>query len=134
MGLLRPPKDKVGAKKPPEIPFREFFCEDFRILVGRNNLQNDRLVRAAAPNDVWLHTQKYHSSHVIIVSEGKKVPDSVIKRAAELCAYYSEARGGEKIPVDYCLKKFVKKPPKSPAGFVTYTDYKTLLIRPKNGE
>lgn len=128
LGLLRPPKDKVGAKKPPEIPFREFFCEGFRILVGRNNLQNDRLVRAAAPNDVWLHTQKYHSSHVIIVSEGKKVPDSVIKRAAELCAYYSEARGGEKIPVDYCEKRFVKKPSKAKAGFVVYTDYQTALV------
>ena len=127
LGLLRPPKDKVGAKKPPEIPFREFFCEGFRILVGRNNLQNDRLVRAAAPNDIWLHTQKYHSSHVIIVSEGKKVPDSVIKRAAELCAYYSEARGGNKIPVDYCEKRFVKKPNKAKAGFVVYTDYQTAL-------
>ena len=128
LGLIRPPKDKVGAKKPPEIPFREFFCEGFRILVGRNNLQNDRLVRNAAPNDIWLHTQKYHSSHVIIVSEGKKVPDSVIKRAAELCAYYSEARGGEKIPVDYCEKRFVKKPNKAKAGFVVYTDYQTALV------
>ena len=128
LGLLRAPKDKVGAKKPPEIPFREFSCEGFRILVGRNNLQNDRLVRGAAPNDIWLHTQKYHSSHVVIVSEGKKVPDSVIKRAAELCAYYSEARGGEKIPVDYCEKRFVKKPNKAKAGFVVYTDYKTALV------
>lgn len=127
LGLLRAPKDKVGAKKPPEIPFREFFCEGFRILVGRNNLQNDRLMRTAAPNDIWLHTQKYHSSHVIIVSEGKKVPDSVIKRAAELCAYYSEARGGNKIPVDYCEKRFVKKPNKAKAGFVVYTDYQTAL-------
>ena len=125
---MRAPKDKVGAKKPPEIPFREFSCEGFRILVGRNNLQNDRLVRGAAPNDIWLHTQKYHSSHVVIVSEGKKVPDSVIKRAAELCAYYSEARGGEKIPVDYCEKRFVKKPNKAKAGFVVYTDYKTALV------
>ena len=56
------------------------------------------------------------------------MPDSVIKRAAELCAYYSEARGGEKIPVDYCEKRFVKKPNKAKAGFVVYTDYKTALV------
>ncbi|MBQ8320460.1 MAG: NFACT family protein [Clostridia bacterium] len=131
LGLLRPPKDKVGAKKPPEIPFREFECEDFKILVGRNNLQNDRLLRQAAPNDLWLHTQKYHSSHVLIVTEGRKVPDAVIKRAAELCAHYSEARGGEKIPVDYCERRFVKKPSKAKAGFVVYTDYKTALVEGK---
>lgn len=134
LGLLRAPKDKVGAKKPPEIPFREFEEAGFKILVGRNNLQNDRLLRMASPNDLWLHAQKYHSSHVIIVTEGKKVPDGVIKRAAELCAYYSEARGGDKIPVDYCERKFVKKPNKAKAGFVVYTDYKTALVSGRREE
>lgn len=52
--------------------------------------------------------------------------------AAEICAYYSDGRGGTKIPVDYTRRKFVKKPPASNAGFVTYTDYKTILVEPKN--
>jgi predicted ribosome quality control (RQC) complex YloA/Tae2 family protein len=133
LGLLRAPKEKVGAKRPPEIPFREFAVDGFTVLVGRNNLQNDRLLRAAAPNDIWLHTQKYHSSFVVIVTEGKRVPDGVIKRAAELCAYYSQARGGEKVPVDYCERRFVKKPNKAKAGFVVYTDYKTALVGGNNG-
>ena len=55
------------------------------------------------------------------------------KRAAELCAYYSQARGGEKIPVDYCERRFVKKPSKAKAGFVVYTDYKTALVGGNNG-
>ena len=37
---------------------------------------------------------------------------------------------GGRIPVDYCKIKFVKKPPKAKAGFVIYTDYKTLLVDP----
>ena len=132
LGLVKAPKEKVGAKKKELVtPYREFAFGGFTVLSGRNNLQNDRLVRNAAPKDVWLHTQKYHSSHVLIVTDGKTVPDEVIKFAAEVCAYYSDGRDGDKIPVDYCEKRFVKKPSKAKAGFVVYTDYKTALATPR---
>ena len=132
-GLLRAPQAKAGGKKKKEtaVPFREFIHGGFQILVGRNNVQNDRLLRAAAPDDVWLHAQKYHSSHVIIVTEGRQVRDETLLYAARLCAYYSDGRESGKLPVDYCKRKFVKKPSKSKAGFVVYTDYKTLLVEPK---
>ena len=131
LGLLRAPKERVGGKKKAEVPFREFSVDGYKILSGRNNLQNDRLLREAAPTDIWLHTQKYHSSHVLIVTEGKTPPDEVIKKAAEICAYYSDGRDGGKIPVDYCERRFVKKPSKAKAGFVTYTEYKTALVEGK---
>ena len=131
-GLLRLPQQRAGAKKKEVVvPFREFTHDGFTILVGRNNVQNDRLVRSAGQNDIWMHTQKYHSSHVIIVTEGRQVRDETLVFAAQLCAYYSDGRGSGKIPVDYCLKKFVKKPNKSKAGFVVYTDYKTVLVEGK---
>ncbi len=133
MGLLRAPKERVGGKKKEiAIPFREYEYRGMKIYAGRNNLQNDRLLRAASPDDIWLHTQKYHSSHVIIVTDGGQVCDEVLLYAAEICAYYSDGRQGDKIPVDYCKRKFVKKPSKSKAGFVTYTDYKTLLVSPNS--
>ena len=131
LGLMREPVKKIGAKKQAEIPFREFEKEGFCVLAGRNNLQNDRLLKTAHADDIWLHAQKYHSAHVIIKTEGKSVPDSVLLFAAELCAYYSEGKQADKIPIDYCKKKTVKKPSGSKAGFVTYTDYKTLLVQPR---
>ena len=131
MGLLRAPKERVGSKKKEQaIPFREYEHGGMKIYAGRNNIQNDRLLRAAAPEDIWLHTQKYHSSHVIIVTDGGQVRDETLLFAAEICAYYSDGKDGDKIPVDYCKRKFVKKPSKSKAGFVTYTDYKTVLVTP----
>ena len=131
MGLLRAPKERVGGKKKEQaIPFREYEHGGMKIYAGRNNIQNDRLLRAAAPEDIWLHTQKYHSSHVIIVTDGGQVRDETLLYAAEICAYYSDGKDGDKIPVDYCKRKFVKKPSKSKAGFVTYTDYKTVLVTP----
>lgn len=131
LGLLRAPKERAGGKKKEvEIPFREYEIEGFRVYAGRNNLQNDRLVRSAGQNDLWLHTQKYHSSHVVVLRDGKEIPESVVKKSAEICAYYSDGRNGDKIPVDYCERRFVKKPSKSKAGFVVYTDYKTALVTP----
>lgn len=132
-GVLRAPKARAGAKKKERpVAFREYEHDSMKILLGRNNLQNDKLLRLASPDDIWLHTQKYHSSHAIIFTEGRQVRDETLLYAAELCAYYSDGRGGDKIPVDYCKRKFVKKPSKSKAGFVIYTDYKTLLVTPKN--
>ncbi|MBQ8684927.1 MAG: NFACT family protein [Clostridia bacterium] len=130
-GLLRAPVKRVGGKKKEaEIPFREYEHGGMKILVGRNNMQNDRLLKYASGEDIWLHTQKYHSAHAIVVTDGKQVQDETVLFAAEVCAYYSDGRDGDKIPVDYCKRKFVKKPSKSKAGFVIYTDYKTILVKP----
>ncbi|MDE6104550.1 MAG: NFACT family protein [Clostridia bacterium] len=121
---------EIKKRKPVAPPFREYFYQGFKIVAGRNNLQNERLTKGLAPDDLWLHTQKYHSSHVGIICEERKIPDGVLAVAAEICAYYSDGRSGSKIPVDYTKKKFVKKPPKSNAGFVIYTDYSTVLVDP----
>lgn len=129
LGLIK--DTQTGKKKTvKQTPFREFICQGYKILAGRNNLQNDRLLKSVSPQDIWLHTQGYHSSHVVILRRGADVPDGVLLTAAEICAYYSDGRNGSKIPVDYCERKSVKKPPKANAGFVIYNDYKTVLAVP----
>lgn len=124
--ILKAPKERTKKAKA-EIPFRTFEKDGFRIYAGRNNIQNDRLVRSSAPDDVWLHTQKYHSAHVVVKTDGRMLPDEVLLYAARICAKYSDGKDGGKIPVDYCAVKYVKKPPKAKAGFVIYTDYRTVL-------
>lgn len=131
-GLLPPEQKKKKAA--PAVPFRAFRIGGFAVFAGRNNVQNDRLLREAAPADIWLHTQKYHSSHVIIRTEGKAVPDGVLAAAAEICAWFSDGKAGDKIPVDHCERRFVKKPPKAKAGFVVYTDFRTTLVTPRRHE
>ncbi len=126
-GLLK--TQTVRTKKKTEIPFRTFESHGFRILAGRNNVQNDKLLKKGAPHDIWLHAQKYHSCHVLILTEGKAVPEETLLFAAGVCARYSDGKG-DRIPVDYCLLKYVKKPPKAKAGFVIYTDYKTVSADP----
>ena len=126
-GILKVQATK--KKKETSVPFRTYEKDGFRILMGRNNLENDKLVRSSKPEDIWMHTKAYHSSHVVIKTEGRVVSDEVLLYAAKLCAQYSAGKG-DKVAVDYCQIKFVKKPPKSKAGFVVYTDYKTILVNP----
>lgn len=132
--MPEPPKIKGAKKAKDTSPYRTYNFDGFEILCGRNNAQNDRLTKSLAPNDMWLHTKSYHSSHVAIISGGREITDGAIKFAAEVCAYYSDARGKDKAPVDYTLKKYVKKPNGANLGFVVYTDFNTILVTPERHE
>ncbi|MCH5153139.1 MAG: NFACT family protein [Clostridiales bacterium] len=131
LGLIR---EKQTSKKKVDAPVKPL-CYDiggYLVYVGKNNAQNNfvtfKLARSA---DLWLHTQKIHSSHVVIVNDkGGDIPDDVIVAAAEICAYYSQASGGSKIPVDYTQRCNVKKPNKAPLGFAVYNVYQTVLVNP----
>ena len=115
------------ASKPRE--FRS--SAGLRILVGRNNRQNDRLTtKDADKRDVWLHTQKIHGSHVILCTGGAEPDEQSLMEAASLAAYFSQAQGSTKVPVDYTPVKFVKKPAGAKPGMVVYTTYQTLLADP----
>ena len=115
------------ASKPRE--FRS--SAGLRILVGRNNRQNDRLTtKDADKRDIWLHTQKIHGSHVILCTGGAEPDEQSLMEAASLAAYFSQAQGGTKVPVDYTPVKFVKKPAGAKPGMVVYTTYQTMLADP----
>lgn len=127
-------KNLKGKKqKPPkELPPIEFVSSDgFKILVGRNNIQNDKLsLKTAMKNDMWLHTQKIPGSHVIIVGDGKEISDESIEEAAVIAAYYSKAKDSSLVPVDYTRVKALKKPNGAKAGMVIYHEYWTIITNP----
>ena len=115
------------ASKPRE--FRS--SAGLRILVGRNNRQNDRLTtKDADKRDIWLHTQKIHGSHVILCTAGAEPDQQSLLEAASLAAYFSQAQSSTKVPVDYTPVKFVKKPAGAKPGMVVYTTYQTMLADP----
>ena len=130
-GFLRSRGKDKKEKSRPSKP-REFRTSGgFRVLVGRNNRQNDELTRSADHRDVWLHTQKIHGSHVILCSGGAEVPAQDLEEAAVLAAYYSQARESGSVPVDYTAVKNVKKPAGARPGMVIYTTYRTLYVTPE---
>ena len=120
------------SKPPKALPPLEYKSTDgFTILVGRNNIQNDKLsLKFAEKSDMWLHTQGITGSHVIIVTDGQNPPDKTIEEAAVIAAVNSKGRNSDLVPVDYCLAKYVKKPTGAKPGKVIFTNYKTAFVKP----
>ena len=123
---------KARGAKPERIkaqaPLRFVSDDGLEILIGRSNTQNDELTtKLARRTDYWLHTQKVHGSHVIVRCDGLEPPETTLEQAASLAVYYSQGRDSGKVPVDYTMVRFVRKPSGAMPGKVIYTDYKTLL-------
>ena len=123
---------RKNNQKPVKLAPKEYLSSDgFRILCGRNNIQNDKLTfKDSRKNDIWLHTQKIHGSHTVIVTEGREVPETTIQQAAIVAAYNSKARESSLVPVDYTEIRNVKKPSGSAPGKAVYEHYKTAYVRP----
>ena len=128
-GFIRKQGKKVLQR--PSKP-REFKTSGgFRVLVGRNNRQNDKLtLKDADYRDLWFHVQKLHGSHVILCTNGGEPGDQDITEAASLAAYYSQAKDSANVPVDCTQVKYVKKPAGARPGMVIYTTYRTVNVTP----
>lgn len=106
--------------------------EGFKILVGKNNKNNDELTfKIANKNDIWFHVKDFHGSHVILVTNGSMPSQETINTCAAIAAFHSKAANSSNVPVDYTLVKNVKKLKNSKPGMVTYTSPKTVNVQPK---
>lgn len=112
----------------------KFKFDDYTILVGRNNKENDYLTtKFASKNDLWFHTKDIHGSHVILkLSPGETASIDAIHESARLAALHSKAKNSTNIPVDYCKVSFVKKPHGSKPGMVIYSNNQTIYIKKVN--
>ncbi|MDR3304580.1 MAG: NFACT family protein [Clostridiales Family XIII bacterium] len=139
----------AGGRKAPISPISITLPSGAKILVGRNNRENDELtLRQAAPTDIWLHTKDIPGSHVILKmantrSESARAPkpdtagenvnpaaEADLRAAAAIAAWYSNGRQSEGVPVDYTLVKYVKKPSGAKPGYVIFTHTRTLYAAP----
>jgi predicted ribosome quality control (RQC) complex YloA/Tae2 family protein len=126
------PPSGGGRKEGPE-PRRFISSDGLPILVGRDNEGNDYLTaHLAKSQDLWLHVQEHAGSHVVIRVPNREgnVPRRTLIQAAQLAAYYSQARDHGKVAVNYTLRKYVHKPKKAKPGLVTISQEKTIIVSP----
>ncbi len=128
-GLIKEQKQNKN-KAIEQKAYRNYLVDGYSLKIGRNNIENDKLIGWARANDLWLHAKEYHSSHAIIENNGTKIPEKVIKICAEICAYYSKGRDGGKIEIVYTQKRNVKKPKGAKPGFVKYDSYESIMVEP----
>lgn len=113
--------------------FKEYTsAEGYKIIVGKNNKQNDYITTVlASKGDLWFHVKNIAGSHVVVFCDGKEVSDQTILQAATLAATNSKAQNSSNVAVDYTPIKYVKKPNGAKAGMVIYTTNKTVYVTPK---
>lgn len=122
-------KGNAKREKVTSRPFHYVSSDGYHIYVGKNNYQNEELTfKFATGNDWWFHTKGIPGSHVVVKANGEELPDRVFEEAGKLAAHYSQARGQEKVEIDYTQKKNVKKPNGSKPGFVVYYTNYSLVI------
>ena len=129
-GLVKPAaadRKKQQKSQRQSAPMRFASPDGTPISVGKNALQNERLTMGAKGDDIWLHAKDMPGSHVIIHTEGKPVTDETLLCALRLAAWYSKGKG-QAVPVDATLRRYVKKPSGTPAGFVTFAHQNNYVI------
>lgn len=131
---LRVPDRAMRSARTSEGPEPRCFrsSDGLSILVGRSGPGNDHLTwRLARSHDLWLHAQGIPGSHVLVrLEKGKQPPPRTLREAAQIAAYYSRARGQVKVPVDYALRKYLRKPKAAAPGVVLVTQERTIIVRP----
>ena len=122
-------KNKIKLNKTKKRELLSFDYKGFQIFVGRNNKENEEIsFSKGQPNDIWMHIKDIPGSHVLILRNNQELPEDVLIHAANLACEYSKAKKGDKVTVDYCERKFIKKIKNSKPGNVTYTNFHSLLI------
>lgn len=130
-----PLKSDGQNSKTPKINFKQFLIDGtWRVFVGKDSKNNDLLTtKFAKQNDFWFHARSVSGSHVVLRVENTKevVPKPVLKKAAQLAAFYSKAKTAGTAPVSYALKKFVVKRKGMEVGMVSMLREDTLLVKPE---
>lgn len=126
---------KVRDKKQKPADFYRYRSSDgFLILVGRNNVQNEKLtLHTARGKDLWFHVKNAPGSHAVVMSEGQDIPLTTQNEAAQLAVVHSSLNGGVKVPVDYTMVRNIRKTGDLPPGMVLYEHYETGYVTPEEG-
>lgn len=97
------------------------------IYVGKNNRQNDYIVsKLSSDDDLWFHVHNCAGSHILLKTQNPT--EKLILKCAKLAKEYSQAKNSTKAGVIYTKRKYLKKPPSAPLGYVTYRNEKEIII------
>ncbi len=137
-GLLRreqQPKQRAGRGVRAEDRLLRLLSPDgYQVVVGRSAAESDEILRHIAdPDDLWFHARDIRGGHVIVRTnrQPERVPESTVEFAAQIAAYYSKARHSRLVPVDYTLKKHVRRARGGAPGLHIYDQAKTVIVEPR---
>ena len=122
-------RKKIRLNKSKKRELLSFEYNGFKIFVGRNNKENEEISFSKGnTTDIWFHVKDIPGSHVLLIKDNKIPDEDTVNFAARLAAEHSKASNGDRVTVDYCERKFVKKIKNSKPGNVTYSNFNSINI------
>ena len=122
---MKPKQDK--QKKTVNIETIEY--KGYKMLLGKNNKQNDYIIRKLSnAEDIWLHAYNCPSSHLVIKQDEKNITDEILLYAAKIVKENSPLKNSSKASIIYTKRKYLKRPPETPNGYVTYRQEKEIIV------
>jgi predicted ribosome quality control (RQC) complex YloA/Tae2 family protein len=124
----------AAASQEERLPYRRFpLPGGYEAWVGKHARGNAELTtRHARPYDLWLHARGVPGAHVVVrrPSRTASVPRPAVEAAAQLAAYYSEARTSALVPVQVTERKHVRPMKGAAPGAVRVEREEVLLVEP----
>lgn len=108
-----------------------------QILVGRNRRDNEYLsLQVARQSDLWLHARGCPGAHVLLKhrrGDANEPTPECLQLAANLAAFYSEARTERKAVITVAEPKHLSKPRGAPLGAVKIRqELKSIVGNPQD--
>ena len=123
--FLYPKKERNQTKTKKSQQCESFFFEGFKIMLGSSERENIYLLENSKASDFWFHLKDRPSCHVIVQNTKKELPQSVINKAATLCAKFSVDYDGV-YEVDFTQRRNVKI---QSGANVLYNPYNTTVVK-----
>ncbi len=124
LSIYFPKKSKNRRERVIDNNIEVLFFENYKILIGKNQKGNEKLLKEAKKNDIWFHLKDRPSCHLIIKTDKQNIKESIIEFASKLCVEFSVNESG-KYEVDYTTRKNVKIVKNAN---VNYVNYKTKIV------
>ncbi len=118
------PKKQQSKKEKTDENLEVFYVEGYKILLGKNEKGNIKLLKDAKAKDIWFHLKDMPSAHVLVKTDKQNIPQNVLEFAAKLCVEFSTTQKGSFL-VDYTKRQDVKA---QEGANVLYYNYKTIKI------
>jgi len=129
---------RAGARSPESArgaaPRHYLTARGLSVLVGRGARENHRLTFAVAgPEDLWLHARDVPGAHVILRDPEGRAESEDMREAAELAAFFSDARAQPQADVHVTRRKHVRAA-RGGHGRVRIAHSDTLRVAPRDPE
>lgn len=118
------PKKRLTLKDEKSSYIKEFFIDNFKILLGINEKGNINLLKNSKKDDFWFHIKDMPGAHVIVKTNKLILSENIIDFASKICVNFSVSIAGV-YEVDYTKRQNVKI---VSGANVNYTNYKTIRV------